>query len=152
MAEVESISHSGMVAPDSRAVHDWYEEVLGGKWMETVSRNYEGTRGANAHSCGIVADYLYVTFPRPRDVDPPDVLRGGDDSFRHAYSVSQERFEAAMQWLLDHDVPFEGPVTHPERGPIGQSIYFRDNGGNYLEICWRRDQGKKFNPVIMASV
>jgi len=152
MAEVESISHSGMVAPDSRAVHDWYEEVLGGKWMETVSRNYEGTRGANAHSCGIIADYLYVTFPRDRDVDGSDVLRGGGDSFRHAYSVSRDRFEGAMQWLLDHDVPFEGPVTHPERGPIGQSIYFRDNGGNYLEICWRRDVGKKFNPVIMASV
>lgn len=152
MAEVESISHSGMVAPDSRAVHDWYEEVLGGKWMETVSRNYEGTRGANAHSCGIIADYLYVTFPRDRDVDSSDVLRGGDDSFRHAYAVSRDRFEGATQWLLDHDVPFEGPVTHPERGPIGQSIYFRDNGGNYLEICWRRDVGKKFNPVIMASV
>jgi hypothetical protein len=152
MAEVESISHSGMVATDSRAVHDWYEAVMGGRWAETVSRNYEGTRGANAHSCGMIADYLFVTFPRPRDVSGPEVLDGGQDSYRHAWAVSPEHFEAAMQWLRDHDVPFEGPVTHPEVGPLGQSIYFRDPGGNFFEVCWRRDEHRDYHPVVLASV
>jgi hypothetical protein len=152
MAQVESISHSGMVAPDSRAIHDWYEEVMGGRWGETVSRNYEGTRGANAHSCGMIADYLFVTFPRPRDVAGSEVLKGGEDCYRHAWAVSHSRFQEALKYLEEQGVEFEGPVDHPENGPLGQSIYFRDVGGNFFEICWRRDEEEEYNPVILASV
>ncbi len=152
MAEVESISHSGMVAPDSRIIHDWYEDVMGGRWAETVSRNYEGTRGANAHSCGMIADYLFVTFPRPRDVAGPEVLKGGEDSYRHAWAVSRAKFQEAIEHLEAHGVEYEGPIDHPENGPLGQSIYFRDAGGNFFEICWRRDEDAEYHPVILASV
>lgn len=152
MAEVESISHSGMVAPDTRYAHAWWEDVLCAARAETVSRSYEGTRGANAHPCGMVADYLFVTFPRKREAPGPEVLRGGDDSFRHAFAVSRTRFQEAMKWLEEHGVEFEGPVTHPENGPLGESIYFRDGGLNFFELCWRRDEDRQFHSVTLASV
>ncbi len=151
MADIESISHSGMVAPDTRAVHEFYEDVLGGRRGETVSRSYEGTRGGQAHPCGIVGDYLFVTFPRRRDLPGPQTLRGGDDSFRHAFAVSRARFADLQQHLLDNDVPFEGPVAHPEQGPLGESIYFRDAGGNFFEVCWRRDEDRQYTPVRLAE-
>ncbi|MPZ13033.1 MAG: hypothetical protein GEU73_01170 [Chloroflexi bacterium] len=151
MADIESISHSGMVAPDSRAVHTFYETVLSGVREETVSRSYEGTRGGNAHSCGILGDYVFVTFPRRRDVAPLEQLRGGEDSFRHGFAVSRTRFDEITQRLQEQGVPFEGPLVHPERGPLGESIYFRDPGGNYFEVCWRRDEDVQYNPVRVAE-
>ncbi|MBM2812712.1 MAG: hypothetical protein HW416_3471 [Chloroflexi bacterium] len=141
MAEVESISHSGMVAPDTRAVHEFYANVLCGKRQETVSRAYEGPRGGQSHPC----------VPRQRDLPPSDVLRGGDDSFRHGFAVSRERFDDALDWLRTNEVAFDGPVTHPERGPIGQSVYFRDAGGNFFELCWRRDENRAYHRVILAD-
>lgn len=151
MADIESISHSGMVAPDTRAVHDFYEAVLGGKRGETVNRSYEGTRGGNAHPCSLVGDYLYVTFPRRRKLPGPEVLRGGSDSFRHAFAVSRVRFAEIQGYLEENGVPFEGPVAHPDRGPIGESIYFRDPGGNFFEVCWRRDEDREYNAVRLAE-
>jgi len=151
MADIESISHSGMVAPDTRGVHEFYEEVLGAKRGEMVSRCYEGTRGGNAHPCGIVGDYLFVTFPRRRDLPGPDVLRGGEDSFRHAFAVSRDRFAELQDYLRTSEVDFEGPVSHPEQGPLGESIYFRDAGGNFFEVCWRRDEDRQYNAVRLAE-
>jgi len=151
MADIESISHSGMVAPDTLACHEFYEIVLGATRSESVSRSYEGTRGGNAHPCGIVGDYLFVTFPRRRDLPPMDQLRGGDDSFRHGFAVSRARFAEIQERLREYGVPFEGPVAHPERGPLGESIYFRDAGGNFFEVCWRRDEDRPYNPVMMAE-
>ena len=42
IAEVESISHSGIEGSDSRAIEDFYEKVLGGTRAEVCSRSYEG--------------------------------------------------------------------------------------------------------------
>lgn len=151
MADIESISHSGMVAPDTRAVHEFYEVVLGGKRSETVSRCYEGARGGNAHPCSLVGDYLYVTFPRRRQLPGLEVLRGGADSFRHAFSVPRARFAEIQGYLEENGVAFEGPVAHPEHGPLGESIYFRDAGGNFFEVCWRRDEDRRYNPVRLAE-
>lgn len=151
MADIESISHSGMIAPDTLASHLFYEDVLGGTRSETVSRCYESARGGNAHPCGIVGDYLFVTFPRPRNLPPPTQLRGGEDSFRHGFAVSRTRFGEIMDYLREHTVAFEGPVAHPENGPLGQSIYFRDGGGNFFEVCWRRDEDRRYNSVMMAE-
>ena len=151
MADVESISHSGIIAPDTRAAHEFYKNVLGGTITETVSRSYEGTRGGRAHPAGTVADYLFVTFPRARDFAPSDEAWHGASSYRHAFAVPKERFDEALAWLKANDVPFEGPVSHPEKGPLGDSVYFRDPGGNFFELCWRRDEGRRQSSVMMAS-
>ena len=38
MADIESISHSGMVAPDTLAVHQFYVDVLGGTCARSEER------------------------------------------------------------------------------------------------------------------
>jgi len=154
MAEVESISHSGIEGPDSRAMELFYEEVLGGARMETCSRSYEGNRGGDPHPCGAIGDYLFVIFPiRNGNVPSPEgEPRGGTDGdVRHAFSVSRERFEEVQRHLRERGVVFEGPVQHPERGPLGESIYFRDAGGNAFEVCWRRDAGVEYAPVPVSQ-
>ena len=151
MSEVESISHSGMTAPDTWEAQRFYEEVLGGAALETVTRSYRGDRGGEAHPCSTIGDYLFVSFPRLRDLAPPEQLRGGYENCRHGFAVARERFDEALRELEAHGVSYEGPVTHPEAGPIGQSIYFRDPGGNFFELCWRRDEDVAYNPVLMGT-
>lgn len=155
MAEVESISHSGIEGPDSRAILAFYEQVLGGSRVETVSGSYEGARGGNPHPCGIVGDYLFVIFPdrsKGEQAETPDVLRGGtEEDVRHGFTVSRERFDALLARLQEQEVPFDGPVTHPEHGPLGQSIYFKDAGGNFFEVCWRRDEDAEYAPVPVTQ-
>ena len=38
-------------------------------------------------------------------------------------------------------------MTHPEAGPFGESVYFRDPTGNFLEVLWRRDEDADYVPV-----
>ena len=35
-------------------------------------------------------------------------------------------------------------------GPIGQSVFFRDPGGNFFELCWRRDEDVEYSPALMG--
>jgi hypothetical protein len=37
--------------------------------------------------------------------------------------------------LAANRTPTKGPVEHPEAAPIAASLYVRDPGGNFLEIC-----------------
>ena len=154
MAEVESISHSGIEGPDSRAIEEFYQQVLGGRCVEMSSDGYAGNHGGNPHPCGIVGDYLFVIFP-DRAGNPPepgDQLRGGiSRDARHGFSVPRARFDETIQRLRDQGVPFEGPITHPEHGPLGQSVYFRDAGGNFFEVCWRRDADVAYAPVPVTQ-
>jgi len=154
-SEVESISHSGIEGPDSRAIEDFYENVLGGTRAEVCSRSYDGSRGGNPHPCGLIGDYLFVIFPIRSDdtpLPPEDQLLGGTEcNPRHAFSVSQERFEQVLEHLRNAGIPFEGPVTHPEKGPLGQSVYFKDAGGNFFEVCWRRDVDVPYAPVPVSQ-
>ena len=101
MSEVESISHSGMTAPDTWEAQRFYEEVLGGAAMETVTRSYRGDRGGEAHPCSTIGDYLFVSFPRVRDMAPPDQLRGGYENCRHGFAVlHRTRLEPMQQVVL----------------------------------------------------
>lgn len=159
MGEVESIAHSGIEGPDTRAMQEFYENIFGGTRVEMVSRSYEGSRGGNPHPCGIVGDYLFVIFPdRDRGVDSPTAyppenqLTGGTESNpRHAFSVSRDRFQEVLAHLRASDVPFQGPIAHPESGPLGESVYFKDPGHNFYEICWRRDADAPYAPVPVSA-
>jgi len=73
------------------------------------------------------------------------------DGSRRGFFVSRERFAEIVDQARNAGIEFEGPVTHPEHGPLGESIYFYDPGGNFLEICWRRDAKERFNPVMVLS-
>jgi len=154
MAEIESISHSGIEGPDSRAVLNFYRDVMGGSAMQTVSGSYDGGRGGSPHPCGIIGDYLFVIFPERTDAEQPpeEQLRGGvDRDVRHGFMIGRNRFDAFVERLREQGVPFEGPVTHPEHGPFGQSLYFKDAGGNFFEVCWRRDEDVEYAPVPVSQ-
>lgn len=68
---------------------------------------------------------------------PPEQLRGAP---RHAFPVSTEQMEQALEVLGRHRVPFEGPVEHAPPCPMERSIYFKDPSSNFLELCVARQQ------------
>jgi catechol 2,3-dioxygenase-like lactoylglutathione lyase family enzyme len=47
--------------------------------------------------------------------------------------------ERAARFLADHRVPIRGPVEQPRSAPLAVSLYVRDPGGNFLEICAPRN-------------
>jgi catechol-2,3-dioxygenase len=54
--------------------------------------------------------------------------------------------------LKHREICFEGPVEHPEKSPFGQSIYFKDPSGNFLEILWRRDEDVNYVKPYITGV
>ena len=148
MAGIESINHTAFCVHDVVAAMDFYCNVLGAKPHQRSNFQIEDARAGVAIFQSIVLeDYLLaLTVPSNYMPMPPtDQLRGAH-GFRHGFAVSRRRFDEVMESLRAHDIAFEGPVDHPEKGPFGQSIYFKDPSGNFLEILWRRDEdpnGKK---------
>jgi catechol-2,3-dioxygenase len=70
---------------------------------------------------------------------PPQEQLHGTNGFRHGFRLGRDAFGVMIDRLKVNEVAFEGPVTHPEGSPLGQSVYFKDPGGNFFEVCWRRD-------------
>ncbi len=149
MADVESLSHTAIFAPNIREAEAFWEGTLGAHLHNRISLNTDDIRRGRGlpHTCWTLADYLIVFFVPDRDDREPGVKNG----FSHGFAVSRERFGQVLAMLQERDVAFTGPVTHPEAGPLGESIYLADTGGNRLEICWRRDEAASYSPVVMAS-
>jgi catechol-2,3-dioxygenase len=154
MSEVESLSHSAICVHDLKEAEDFYCNVLGARQGTRINFNTEDARrGRSVHGAVTLEDYLLALvvakdfMPMP----PADQLRGAH-GFRHAFRVSRERFDKVIEGLKQHNVAFEGPKDHPEQGPFGQSIYFKDPSGNFLEIVWRRDEGEKYHQPTVLDV
>ena len=146
MANIEGLNHTGRSVPDVRLGEDFYVKILGARHCNTVSSATEDVRAGRGapHPCNLLAGYLFVLFPHAKHLPLPDSPKGEDGS-RIGFAVSRQRFDEIVERAQEIGLPFEGPVMHPERGPIGESLYFTDTGGNYMEICWRRDQDEQFN-------
>ncbi len=54
---------------------------------------------------------------------------------RVAFTTTAQGLDAAALALEQHQIPFDGPVRHPPGAPVGRSLYFKDSGGNFLELC-----------------
>jgi catechol-2,3-dioxygenase len=152
MAEVQSLSHSGICVHDLKEAEDFYCGVLGAHPHAGVNFITEDTiKGRSVHKSVVLEDYLFALalvgdfMPMP----PDDQLRGAH-GFRHAFTVGRERFNNTLGVLRQRGIRFEGPVDHPEKGPFGQSIYLKDPSGNFLEIIWRRDENVVYDvpPVL----
>lgn len=142
MAEVDSLNHTAMCVHDLVEAVDFYCNVLGAKRQMRVNFQIEDVlAGVAVFQSVILEDYLFAltVAPEAMPMPPADRLRGAH-GFRHAFAVSKNRFADVQASLQQHGVAFSGPVDHPDRGPFGQSIYFQDPSGNFLEILWRRDQ------------
>jgi catechol-2,3-dioxygenase len=126
--------------------------VLGAQIVNRVNFSVDDARrGRSIHTNLILGDFLFaLMLPKDRmPMPPPDQLQGMN-GFRHAFAVPRVHFDQMQDRLTSRGVPFEGPADHPERGPIGQSIYLKDPGGNFLEICWRRDEDRTYHPVALS--
>ncbi len=150
MADLESISHSGICVSDLREAEAFYRDVLGARITNRVNFNTDDARrGRSIHTNLVLGDYLFaLMLPKDRMPMPSSDEHRGTNGFRHAFAVTRDRFAGIYERLREHGVPFEGPVEHPARGPIGASIYLKDPGGNFLEVCWRRDEGHAYNAVM----
>jgi catechol-2,3-dioxygenase len=154
MAEIESLSHSAICVHDLREAEEFYCDVLGAQLGGRVNfKTDDAIRGRSVHGSVILEDYLLALIvpgnfmPMP----PPEKLRGAH-GFRHAFRVSRSRFDTILEELKRRQVPFEGPADHPEKGPFGQSIYFKDPSGNFLEILWRRDEAVNYPKPYITGV
>jgi len=141
MAQVESISHSGINVIDLKEAEDFYADIFGAEITNRVNFNTDDAkRGRSVHTSVHVGDWLFATvLPKAEMPMPAAEQLRGTNGFRHGFRVSREQFPAIVQRLRDRGMAFEGPVQHPEHGPLGESVYFKDPGGNFLEVCWRRD-------------
>lgn len=153
MADVESMSHSGIPCPaDVRAGKEWYETVLGAESHGWIGLNTDDLLHARGpHPCVIAEDFLFVIFPRAGKKAAADAPKRGINGARHAFMVPRARWDSVLERLRAEGVEFEGPLAHPERGPLGESVYFTDAIGNNFELCWRRDEDRQYHPVLRGG-
>jgi catechol-2,3-dioxygenase len=144
MAQVESISHSGINVTDLKEAEDFYEDVFGARITNRVNFNTDDARrGRSVHTSVLLGDWLFaIVLPHGDMPMPPEDQLRGTSGFRHGFYVEREAFPGVLDRLRSRGVPFEGPIEHPENGPFGESVYFKDPGGNFIEVCWRRDELK----------
>jgi catechol-2,3-dioxygenase len=150
MAYVESLSHSGICVHDLKEAENFYCGVLGAAVHSRVNfKTQDALRGRSVHTSLMLSDYLFAIMLSEdwMNIPPLDQLRG-ENRVRHAFCVPKEKFTQILQSLRNHKISLEGPVTHPENGPFGESIYFRDPTGNFLEVVWRRDESASYNEVL----
>ena len=152
MADIQGLNHSGLSVPDVRDGEEFYERILGGQHCNRISLSGAEVRmGRGApHTCNIIGDYLFVLFPHRRPIPGSETPRGIDGG-RHAFAVSHARFGEIVEHVREEGIPFEGPVEHPAEGPLGESIYLTDTGGNFIEVCWRRDEGTRYDPIMVKN-
>jgi len=149
MAEVESISHSGICVHDLKEAEDFYRKILGAEVHSRVNfKTQDALRGRSIHTTLTLDDYVFAVMLTEDWMEVPEAaqLRGVNRT-RHSFCVPKARFPMVLEMLSAHHVPFEGPVSHPEHGPFGESVYFRDPTGNFLEVLWRRDEDVVYNTV-----
>lgn len=151
MADVQSQGHSGIPCEhDPRKGRDFYVKAFAAQPHNWTGLNTDDLLHARGpHPCVIIEDFLFVTFPhgKPRKSSKPRDIRGT----RHAFAVSRDGFTEAIENLNRNGIEFDGPVLHPEHGPLGESIYFTDPIGNRFEICWRRDEDREYAPVLISG-
>ena len=137
MAEVESISHSGINVVDLKEAEDFYADVFGARITNRVNFNTDDARrGRSVHTSLVLGDWLFaVVLPKGQIRMPSEDTLRGTNGFRHAFRVSREAFPTVVERLRARGVPFEGPDVHPKHGPLGESVYFKDPGGNFSEVC-----------------
>ncbi len=146
MANVESLSHSGICVHDLEEAERFYIDVLGAEAVGSVNFITEDTlKGRSVHKTIKLGDYLFaLALVGDFMPMPPDGQLRGAHGIRHAFAVSKARFDDTLDRLKQFNIAFEGPADHPEAGPFGQSVYFKDPSGNFFEILWRRDEDVKY--------
>jgi catechol-2,3-dioxygenase len=139
---MHSLNHTAMPVRDMDEAAAFYCGVLGAAPFGYTTFEFGGVKSGSAlFRSFVIGDFLLALTVSRNVMEMPaeDEFRGAH-GFRHGFQISRAGFEDIMDSLKTHDVPFQGPVDHAEAGPFGQSIYFKDPSGNFLEFIWRRDE------------
>jgi len=141
VAEIDCITHSGINVVDLKEAEDFYAAIFGALITNRINFNTDDARrGRSVHTSVALNDWLFaICLPRGDLPMPPDEQLKGTNGFRHGFRVDRTAFDDVVNRLKMNEVPFQGPVAHPDGSPLGESVYFKDPGGNFLEVCWRRD-------------
>jgi catechol-2,3-dioxygenase len=68
--------------------------------------------------------------------EPPEEALVGTP--RTAFAVTESILDATRRRLAETNWPFVGPRTETD-GPVRQALFFKDPGGNFIELCVRAD-------------
>lgn len=155
MGEIQSMDHTVIAVNDLWWAEWFYTEVLGGtigsrqglttdqllrgrrRMARRLQKDPQDPKIPAPHSSIEFKECVLPIFIHQEHVQepPPDRFRGTP---RVGFQVVQEQFHAAVEKLKAKGVPYEGPVRHDEGSPLGESIYFKDPSGNFIELCWMK--------------
>jgi catechol-2,3-dioxygenase len=139
---IDSLNHGVVCVHDLEEALDFYCNVLGATLNSRVNFQIEEVlSGLAIFQSVILEDYLIaIAVAGDHMPAPPEKQNRGAWGFRQGFTVLRRNFDNAQKALCDRGIPFDGPVVHPAQGPFGESIYFKDPSGNFLELLWRRDE------------
>lgn len=160
MGEIQSIDHTVLAVNDLWWAEWFYTEVLGGalnsrqgvttdqllrgrrRMARRLQKDPQDQKVPAPHSSVEFGECVLPLFIHQEHVQepPPDQLRGAP---RVGFQVAQVRFHGAMEKLVAEGIRYEGPVRHGDTSPIGESIYFKDPSGNFIELCWMKTEGQR---------
>jgi catechol 2,3-dioxygenase-like lactoylglutathione lyase family enzyme len=87
---------------------------------------------------GVLGIYLATQH---RQEPPEEQIVGAP---RIGLRVSHSRLDETLKLLKERRFPVHGPVEHPASSPIAASVYVRDPGANFLELCVPREGGARW--------
>jgi catechol 2,3-dioxygenase-like lactoylglutathione lyase family enzyme len=115
------------MAPGARRLDKRYTVMVNKKVVPRANMQLFFKAGASA---------LAVYLANKHFQEPPEEQVVGTP--RTVFSASRAVLDAAAALLQRRKWAFEGPVTHPKTVPLAASLYFKDPGGNFLELCTPR--------------
>jgi catechol-2,3-dioxygenase len=68
--------------------------------------------------------------------EPPEEQAIG--ATRIAFAAPRAELDRVAQMIAATGRACEGPVVHPQSSGLEASVYFRDPGGNFMEVCTPR--------------
>lgn len=111
------------MAPGTRRMDKRYSSIVNQREMPRVNLQLYLRAGAVPFAVYLANQH----FQEP----PEDALVGTP---RTAFAVAAPVLDEVCARLAAEKWPFKGPVTHPE-GPVASSLYFKDPGGNFIELA-----------------
>jgi len=162
--KVQGIDHTAVEVVDLEWAEDFYVNILGlpvdhrvgwntadfaraKRWGEGKEDMAPGTRRwdalytENRRRVPRVTAQVFIQFGHAvlglylatkHYQEPPEEQAVG--SPRVAFRTSRRVLDEVVRILDQHRKPFQGPVDHPASVPIESSLYFKDPGGNFLEL------------------
>ncbi len=162
--KVQGIDHAAVEVVDLEWAEDFYVNILGlpvahrvgwhtadfarairwGEGKEDMapgSRRWDALYTENRRRVPRVTAQLYIQFGKAvlglylatkHRQEPPEEETVG--SPRIAFRTDRPVLDHTAKLLDEHHKPFQGPIDHPATAPIQSSLYFKDPGGNFLEL------------------